>query len=285
MEVNNEFDTSVSLALTGFYRQAIVSLRGVLELGLLSVFYNHDDKGYENIKEWANGNEKTPFMQTIKDELRLLPYFTDFDIQFQLFKDLDDVYKILNNYTHIRGMPHSTRGIARRSNTNNFDETALAKWLSIARRVARLVILVHGLRYPVMLKVLPLEEKFGIDIPAGFFLSESQIAQVKKPLTDEEANYIEALVEHDVYSQKVITDVFNQPTMSEKDLKEQRMRSYKMSISLDPNGYKNWYKFTWGIYKTFSKGDQETFLEEAAVLKEWAKENHCLESHIDFEGN
>lgn len=284
MEANNEFDASIALLLEGFYRQSIVSLRSVLELSLLSVFYNQDDNGHENILAWAHGAENTPFMKRIKKELRQLPYFTEFDTKFAFFNDLDEVYGILNDFTHIKGQRHSTRGIARRSNANNFDKSALAKWLYLAKRVVRIAVIIHGLRFPLMLKVLPLEDKFGIDIPSGFFLTESQISQVKKSLSADEISFIEEKAEHDDYTVAVSNDVLGRPDMTKTQLRKQSLDLSKSMISHYPTGFKGWYEFHVGIYKDAGKEAQDSFEEEAAILKRWAKRNKCLESHIAEEG-
>ncbi|MDB5161075.1 MAG: hypothetical protein JWO96_455 [Candidatus Saccharibacteria bacterium] len=284
MEANNEFDASVALLLEGFYRQSIVSLRSVLELSLLSVFYNQDDNGHDNIQAWAHGAENTPFMKTIKKELGLLPYFSEFDTKFTFFDGLDEIYGILNDFTHIKGHRHSARGLARRSNTNNFDKSAFARWLYLAKRVVKVAVIIHGLRFPLMLKVLPLEDKFGFDIPSGFFLSESQIDQVKKSLTKEEIAFIEEKAEHDDYTIAVTNDILSRPDMTKAELRKQSLDFNKSMISHSPTGFKGWYESHSGFYKDSSQEVRDSFEKEAAVLKRWAKRNKCLESHIAQEG-
>ena len=52
LESWEEIQISCNLALFGFYKQAKVSLRGGLELGLLSVYWNLNDRG---VWAWSRG--------------------------------------------------------------------------------------------------------------------------------------------------------------------------------------------------------------------------------------
>ena len=55
-----EVQVSYNLCLFGFYKQAMTSLRGSFELGLLSVYWNLNDDGHEVIQSWLRSRENTP---------------------------------------------------------------------------------------------------------------------------------------------------------------------------------------------------------------------------------
>ena len=49
----DELQISFNLVMFGFYKQAFMSLRSGLELGLLSVYYNINDDGHLEVQSWV----------------------------------------------------------------------------------------------------------------------------------------------------------------------------------------------------------------------------------------
>jgi hypothetical protein len=52
-----ELQVSFNLICFGLYKQAFVSLRSGLELGLLSVYYNINDDGHNTVKDWLKSKD------------------------------------------------------------------------------------------------------------------------------------------------------------------------------------------------------------------------------------
>lgn len=284
IESESKFDTAIELALEGFYHESILVLKSSYELGLLSVFYNHDNSGPINIEPWASGQADTPFMRDIKKKLSLITAFNSFDKEFDLFKDLDGVYGALNDYSHTKGLRYSSRGIAKKSNVNHFDETAFIEWWRMACAVAKTIVLVHVIRYPLAITKLNLDLKFGIDIPLGYFLDDGHVDMVRKILPDDRLKFIEGLLAGDEFSQNVIKDIASMPDMTKTQLKEQSLGLNKSFVSHSQTGYEGWFDAHWSFYKNQDKKVQNEFLDEAKILKEWAIKNKCLKSHISMEG-
>lgn len=273
MEAQSKFDSAIALALEGFYHESILCLKNCYELGLLSVFYNHDENGPSNIEAWAKGEIDTPFMRELKKGLKKVPGFIDFDVKFGLFDELDATYRTLNNYSHTRGIRHSARGIAMQSNVNHFEEKAFSEWWRVASVVAKSLVLVHTIRYPLAIKKLNLYTKFGISIPFGYFLDDGHVDMVRKVLPDDRLQFIEGLLEKDEFSQSVIKDVLDMPDMTKEDYKKQTFNHHRMSVEHDPDGYEGWFESHSKMYEQFGVDVYEKFLEEAKELKKWAEEN------------
>jgi len=64
-----EIQVSFNPCLFGFYKQAMVSLRSGLELGLLSVYWNLNDDGHKVIQDWLSSREDTPCLGEIWKKL------------------------------------------------------------------------------------------------------------------------------------------------------------------------------------------------------------------------
>jgi len=73
-ESEYELESSILLAFLGFYKQAINCLRNVLELGLLSLYFNLEDYGHKEIKNWLYSLENTPFKNKIMVKLLTVIY-------------------------------------------------------------------------------------------------------------------------------------------------------------------------------------------------------------------
>jgi hypothetical protein len=72
-EAERELQTSTTLARLGFYKQALSGLRSVLELGLLSVYWDANDMSHIDIQEWLAGRELTPQTYNIEKRLQEIP--------------------------------------------------------------------------------------------------------------------------------------------------------------------------------------------------------------------
>lgn len=271
-ESESKFDAAIELALEGFYYESILVLKSCYELGLLSVFYNHDDNGPSNIEKWAKSQADTPFMRDVKHGMEKITSFIEFDKAFSLLTDLDSIYRLLNDYSHTKGLRFSSIGISKKSNVNHFNEAAFHNWWSIACAVSKTIVLVHAIRYPLAIKKLNLSSKFGIDIPFGYFLDDSHVDTVRRVLPGDRVKFIEQLLDKDEFSQVVIQDIASRPDMTDKELKQQGTEFSQMLIEHHPNGYIGWFEFHETLYKRAGKKAHKAFLEEARELEEWAKE-------------
>jgi hypothetical protein len=63
-EAEYELHSSIYFATRGFYKHALNSLRSVLELGLLSVYWDIEDKSHIEIQDWLQSKEGYLRMRT-----------------------------------------------------------------------------------------------------------------------------------------------------------------------------------------------------------------------------
>ncbi|MEM4391528.1 MAG: hypothetical protein QXG67_01930, partial [Candidatus Nitrosotenuis sp.] len=73
LESEYELESSIELCKLGFYKHALIALRNVLELGLLSVYWDIDGKSHIDIRNWLFSIEPTPFKNTVFTKLRTNP--------------------------------------------------------------------------------------------------------------------------------------------------------------------------------------------------------------------
>ena len=146
-----EIQISFNLVCFGLYKQAMVSLRGALELGLLSVYYNINDDGHIVVKKWLSSAEtkeaNTPYF---KDVWKILAKNENIE-KFQ--QKLDIKQRLLNlgylhNYVHTKGHIYSNKLGKFKSNFQTFEKDFILKWLSALEEIIILVMTLHLLKYP-----------------------------------------------------------------------------------------------------------------------------------------
>jgi len=125
-----ELQVSFTQICFGLYKQAFVSLRSGLELGMLSVYFNINDDGHNAVKEWLQAKDKkeadTPFAKTIWKILLQ----NDNIKKFNEKHDIETVHKnlgYLHNYVHTKGAKHSNRMGLLKSNSQTFEAELISK--------------------------------------------------------------------------------------------------------------------------------------------------------------
>lgn len=274
-EAEYELECSIVLCKLGFYKHAITSLRNVLELGLLSVYWDIDNQSHIDIQNWFKSIESTPFRSQVFKKLAKNSNIKIFNNKHDIFKKTAELYTKLSNFSHTRGFGYSSRKLNKHhSNVNSFNEAALNKWLELTREVIEIVTIFHILKYPVALQNTPIWDKFGINIPAGGFLQPSQTERIKNLISDLMLKDLQKISDDDPNATAMTEWVTNQPDLTEEEFLLQIENSDKNDIKRE--GYNHWIKQQRKLYnfiKTKNPKEYNQKLEYFQKLKLWAKEN------------
>ena len=107
----DEIQISYNLICFGLYKQAFVSLRSGLELGMLSVYYNINDEGHKMVKDWLLSKEtyeaNTPRASSIWKVLLSNENIRIFDEKHDLKSKFNEL-GFLHNYVHTKGSKLTT---------------------------------------------------------------------------------------------------------------------------------------------------------------------------------
>ena len=147
-ESEYELECSIHLCKLGFYKHSIIALRNVLELGLLSVYWDIDGKSHINIPRWVSSNEPTPFQNKVIKALKKNKRIVEFDQKHSFFTQIKDLYDELSDFSHTKGVSFSSTELSR-ANFNTFNQASIEKWLGFIETVVAIVITLHILQYPV----------------------------------------------------------------------------------------------------------------------------------------
>lgn len=279
-EAQYEIECSIVLCKLGFYKHAIASLRNVLELGLLSVYWDIDDKSHIDIQNWLRSMESTPFRKDIFSKLKTNSNIKTFDNKQQIFEKTSVLYTKLSNFSHTKGLGYSSRKLNKyHSNVNSFNEPSIKKWLELMREVNEIVTIFHVLKYPVALQNTPIEEKFGLNGPAGGFIQPYQVERIKKLISKEMLKDLQEISNNDPDAIAMRRWVNERPDITEAEFLEQLEKEDKKWIERE--GFERWIKNQKKLYKYIQKNKPDEYKEKLNSFKKlrlWAKENNYLKA-------
>jgi len=276
-----ELQVSFTQICFGLYKQAFVSLRSGLELGMLSVYFNINDDGHNAVKDWLQSKDikeaDTPFAKIIwkillqNDNIR----------KFNEKHDIETVHKnlgYLHNYVHTKGAKHSNRMGLLKSNFQTFNAELISKWLKSYADIISLVSTLHLLKYPISVVRFDYSKKFGIDIPSFGGLEEYNINKIASILPDKYLEAIELIAKEDPITQTTIQEISAFPDITEEQVEEQIVNLDKMSIE-NGEGFTKWLENQERWLKSFGQIEfDEKMKNRIELLKIWATENDFLES-------
>jgi hypothetical protein len=280
-EAEYELECSIVLCKLGFYKHAISSLRNVLELGLLSVYWDIDDQSHIDIQNWLRSMESTPFRKRVFTKLKRNSNIRTFDDKQNLFEKTSALYGELSDFSHTKGFGYSSRQLNKhQSNVNSFNEMSLTKWLELTQRVVEIISIFHVLKYPVGLQYTPIEEKFGLNGPMGGFIEPHQVERIKEIISKEMLADLQEISDNDPDVIEVIKWINDQPDITETEFRAQIERQDKQFIEMQ--GYDLWIRNERKLYKSIQKNNPKLFEEKKIYFKKlklWAKENGHLTKH------
>lgn len=220
-EAEYELESSIAFCKFGFYKHAISLLRNVLELGLLSIYWDIDDQAYIDIQNWLKSKEDTPFRKEIFTRLSTHQNIKDFDRREGIFTRTRSLYTKLSGFSHTKGYGYSSRKLNAHSNVNRFNEDSLKRWLGLVRETVAIVTVFHVLKYPVALQYTPLEDKFGINGPAGGFLRPDQVENIKKIVPIDLIESLQEISNKDPEAIAMTKWVNDQPDITQEEFERQ----------------------------------------------------------------
>lgn len=276
-----ELQVSFTQICFGLYKQAFVSLRSGLELGMLSVYFNINDDGHNTVKEWLQSKNtkeaNTPRAETIWKILLSNENIKKFNEKHDIRKTFDGL-GYLHNYVHTKGAKHSNRMGLRKSNFQTFESKLLTKWLDSYTDIVSLVCTLHLLKYPVSVIRFDYSKKFGFDIPSFGGLEEFEIDKFATILPKNYMNDIEEIAQNDSVTQEIIKEIRSFPDMTEMQLEDQLLNSIKMLIE-NGEGFNEWLENQKKLLDLLGKDEfDDKMKERIEILHNWAKENDFMES-------
>lgn len=275
-ESQEELQVSCNLCLFGFYKQAMVSTRSGLELGLLSVYWNLSDNGHVEIKNWLNSKQNTPRFSDVWKKLEKNQSIKNFQTIYDLKSRLLEL-GYLHNFVHTKGHKFSNHIGLIKSNYQTFEEKGFVQWLSAFREVIEIITILHLLKYPISTIEFIYEDKFGIDIPMFGGLNSSQLKLIKKIIGEGVFQHIKDFNKDNTEQQEFLNWLNSLPDLTKEEKEEKIIELDKMNI--EQMGFFSWVKQEEKIYKEF--WDSKEIKLRIRKLKSWAEEMKYLKPKLE----
>ena len=266
VEAYDDLQISCNLCFFGLYKQAMTCLRSCLELGLLSVYFNAQDRGHEVVRDWIRSREDTPMLRDVWPMLNrirnVVKLQASYDLQSRLL-----ALGYLHNYVHTKGYAFSNRfGLAVKPNYQVFSSEALGKWSRAAREVVTVLCILHLLKYPQATIRFDFFAKFGLNTPWAGFLEEFQIDRLREIIEPDLFSIVNSIAESDPNVAEMRSYLASLPDLSEGEIEQQYIDFDKMQI--EGMGYERWL----AIQQQIGWVDN-SFQKRVGILRQWAEEN------------
>ncbi|MCF8374001.1 MAG: hypothetical protein K9H64_20430 [Bacteroidales bacterium] len=277
----DEIQISYTLVCFGLYKQAFVSLRSGLELGLLSVYFNINDDGHIKVKEWLNSRStpeaNTPRAEKIWKILLSNGNICKFNKKHNLKLTYDN-FGYLHDYVHSKGMQYSNLLGGIKGNSQTFEPDVVTNWLKGYKDIVILICTLHLLKYPIAVVRFDYFKKFGIDWPSFGEIPGFYIDQITKILPEKFIADIEKIANEDNETQRIIHEIDTLPDMTEKQLEEQIILLEKVHIE-HGEGFIKWLEKQEKLLVMLGVSEFDNKMKSRIkILKNWATENGFLES-------
>lgn len=150
-ESETDFKASIYLVLGGYYRQAIVALRGWLEIILTGIYYNqHYDYPDSPYHQFKQGCERSPGWNRLLNCSFERDNFGVADREYHLKRILEDLYGALSAFVHRRGF--AKHDLQSRRDVPLYDRGSFNLWFSLAKRVFEATVEVLIVEYAEQLR-------------------------------------------------------------------------------------------------------------------------------------
>lgn len=211
-----ELETSLVLAVFGFYRHAFVGLRAALELSLIGVYHDRSDQAASEVQDWLHGRDDRLQFSRMIESLSDITSFRTF-CEISNFEDiLKKTYHNLGGFVHVRGFPYSSARLVS-GGMNRFSEESLNGFVDVFCSVAHCSVVLILLKYPIGVQFLPIESKFGLNAPAGGFLDAGARAAVMKILDPDTQKRLRVISDADPNVRSTVEQIESLPDLCDED--------------------------------------------------------------------
>lgn len=224
-EAEQDLDSAILLLLTGFYKDSFRSIRSFLELHVFAL-YNFVDEDNNDFQDWLHGKKHTPrlgdLIKTLNkksEAINILNQKLGWDNEVEL------LYRELSGFMHTRGASHTHTSL-RSSNQTVFSETGIKAGTSLLLKAIRLAGMGSAVSFPMSFQSLPLFDKFAFSQPAGGFLDEGQVKNIKAMFPDNTSREILEICLSDDNATSLAEEVKSMPDLT----KEEVFNSFKQTL-------------------------------------------------------
>lgn len=243
MESFEELEVSYELFKLGFYKQAYISLRTALDIGLLSIYWANAGNEEKDFHMWLKSKIDSPYKNNKFWKILFSnKYIKKFEENFNI-KDAIKSFD-LSNYVHTKGRKYSNRiNHAENNNKNSLIDKFIA-WIVYFTEIIRILEVLHILQYPTLTIRYSTDfllKKFGsynkIPIFGGGYGGEMTI--VPSFINKKEKLFIQNMIKENEEVKYIHEWLNNLPDLDDDEIQKIIIDDQKFSI-VHGSGYNKW---------------------------------------------
>jgi hypothetical protein len=204
-EADYELEFTIKELLSGNYKSSVDHMRRALELTILAIYFSLDDTDFSKAREWMESAEDTPsFSGKMIKSLIKQDRFKEIDSLHNWSEDIKNHYWKLCDYVHVRGMKKGYRNLNLGSISATcgnrilpINEKTIDVFLKLYIETIQHILVSLYLYNPILLKGVPIDEKFGTNPPIGGYFNETQAELMRKLIPDKYATFLNGLISTD----------------------------------------------------------------------------------------
>lgn len=216
-EAEQDLDSAILLLLSGFYKDSFRAMRSFLELHIFAL-YNFVNEDKDNFKNWLEGKNQTPklyiLLQALDDKSE---GFKKINKELNWSEEVKLLYKELSGFMHTQGALHTHTSL-RNSNQTVFSDEGIKLGSALLLRAIRLTSAGFVVNFPMSLHPLPLFNKFAFSPPAGGFLDDGQVDDIKSIFQDDVAIKLSEISLSNEDSVSLVEGIKSMPDLTEQEV-------------------------------------------------------------------
>lgn len=236
IEAQHELGVALDQALLGFHRASYDHQRRSLELILVGTWFVSGQTTHEEARKWINSRDQIPFFSKTLDNLSKEDLYVELDTQTDWASDVKRFYRHLCDILHVRGIRNGINALKPNQCIFNglpvpvYSEETLEKVLDSLIATIGYIALLLAMSNPVLLFGYPVEKKYGINGPLGFF-EEEQAKRLRTLIPEKYRNSLVVLAEKDYGAAGFKEHFLSLPDLTPQQLQKQYEDFIKMTGS------------------------------------------------------
>ena len=267
-----ELEASYELIKFGFYKQAMISLRVGLDIGLFSIYWSIIGKESEDFKKWVSSKKDTPYKnQNFWKVFKSNNSIKEFDNKYGLIQDIKDLG--FSDFVHTKGIWYSNFGEFQRMLRGQDTFENFSKWVKNFKQIVKILEILHLLKFPT------LNLRYSTDFLISKFGTHNRIPQfgagygdemncVYSFIPEDQEQFIKELAQKNKEVVRLINWLNELPDLTEKEIRHFIIEDQKQNIELS-GGFENWRK-------SIDANDKRIDLKMLSELKDWAENNNLM---------
>ena len=235
-EATNELNECLFRILETAYKSGYDNLRRALELVVTGSYFSMNNIDENDAKGWLNSQRETPLFSRAIKSLMHDKRFSKLEYETLWVTELKNFYWSLSDIIHTRGINFSLATLQPSNFSYNeirvkqFSQENLKILLDTFIETVKHICTSIAITNPILLIGLPIDEKYGFDVPVSGFFREHQSNELWDLINSSTKEFFKNLTSTDIELLSISKWMDELPDMTDEEIEEQ-VAEFRKSMS------------------------------------------------------